>query len=133
MQTLSTEDMTRILAGGEPFILLHIYCEKRFLVPPLPGSLSIALTDGQLPEKVRAVANGTEVAVVVYGEDVPAVEGAAGLLAIAGFGEVWTYSGDPAPWAVRTEPVKDPVVRRGRWTDPDSYEPPIYEDVAFRA
>jgi rhodanese-related sulfurtransferase len=99
MQTLSVEDMRRIVTGGERFLLVDIRAGETNQARSLPRSVQVPFRE-DFASTVLAHARGATFPVVVYGDrhHSTIVEKAAETLRKAGLAEVWSYGGDPDAW-----------------------------------
>jgi rhodanese-related sulfurtransferase len=107
MQTLTVEDMRRIVGGAEPFLLVDVRAEEASPGTPLPRSIRLPFSNG-FATAVLERAGGTTSPVVVYGDRLHStiVEKAADALTKAGFAEVWCYGGGTDAWfSDKSEPT----------------------------
>jgi 3-mercaptopyruvate sulfurtransferase SseA len=97
MRRLSAEDLSRIIHGGEGFLLLDVRSSGDLL----PGAVRVPFGTPKFASDVLVHAISMARPVVVYGEGhgCPIAQQAAEHLSVMGFAEVWTYSGDPAAWS----------------------------------
>jgi hypothetical protein len=99
MQTLSVEDMRRIVTGGERFLLVDIRAGETNQARSLPRSVRVPFGD-DFASTVLDRVGGVTLPVVVYGDrhHSTIIEKAAAALRKAGLAEVWSYGGDPDAW-----------------------------------
>jgi rhodanese-related sulfurtransferase len=118
MQTLSVEDMRRIVSGGEQFLLIDVRDKEPSGVRSLPQSIRIPFSDNFV-SAVLDRTGGQTLPVVVYGDRQHStiVEKAAEALTEAGIKEVWRYEGDPEAWI--TEELEATGQRHNVVSNPD--------------
>src|ERR1044072_1111413 len=102
MQSLSVEDMRRILSGGEIFLLVDVRSVEITNGRTIPRALRIPLGRDIVPQ-VLSASGPRNVPVVICGDglDDPVARQATEQLRKEGFKEVWTYSSDPAAWVAQ--------------------------------
>lgn len=100
MQTLTTEQLERVMRDNESFTLINVLDQDAFSEQHIPGSVNIPLDQSDFVEQVENEAGSKDAKIVVYcaNTDCPASEKAAGKLEEAGYKNVYDYEEGMAGW-----------------------------------
>jgi rhodanese-related sulfurtransferase len=102
---LTTEQLEDWIERGETpdgadFLLVNVLGEDDFRKAHIPGSRNVPTSRSRLENEIERLAGGKDVPVVVYcaGSDCDASPAAAKRLTLAGFTNVYDYSGGMKSW-----------------------------------
>ena len=100
MRKLSTEELERLISGGESFVLINVLPADQFDATRIPGARNIPLEEPHFASRVGEAVGGKDKRIVVYcaSEDCPASTKAAGQLEAAGFRNVFDYKEGAQGW-----------------------------------